>query len=185
MTDVTLFDAFWQATGEPPFEAHTRSCEECYRLSIRTSLRPEHKVIFMKRPPAGAQEVSRLVAHFFVFGSNRESASAATHEIALEEAHWHALDALLTVARFWELRENPRGGLDGSRYTLEAWKDGRAHQVERWSPNAMVPGGELFSVVTDYLERLAELAMFERELYERYAPEYVPRRRLLPGGNMA
>jgi hypothetical protein len=185
MSDATLFEAFWQATAEPPFEALTRSSAECYRLSIRTSLRPEHKVVRMQRPPAGAQEVSRLVAHFFVFGSDRNSASAATHEIALEEAHWRAMDALLAVASFWELGENSRGGLDGSTYTLEAWKDGRTHRVERWTPNAITPGGELFSVVTDYLERLAELAMFECELYERYAPGYVPRRRLLPRGNMA
>jgi hypothetical protein len=185
MSDVMLFEAFWQAIGEPPFEALTCTCTECYRLSIRTSLRPEHKVIRMQRPPAGSQEVSRLVAHFFIFGSERDSASAATNAIALEEAHWHAMDALMAVARFWELGENTRGGLDGSRYTLEAWKDGRAHQVARWSPNAVVPGGELFSVVTDYLERLAELAMFECELYQRYAPDYVPRRRLLPRGNMA
>jgi hypothetical protein len=184
MPEATLFDAFWQATGEQPFEALTRSCQECYRLSIQNSLRPEHKVIRMQRPPTGSQEVSRLVAHHFVFTSDRDSASAATHEIALDEAHWHAMDALLTVASFWELDKNERGGLDGSTYTLEAWKDGRTHQVARWSPNAVVPGGELFSVVTDFLERLAELAMFECELSKRYAPDYVPRRRLMPRGNM-
>jgi hypothetical protein len=185
MSDVMLFDGFWQATGEPPFEALTPTCAECYRLSIQTSLRPEHKVIRMQRPPVESQEMSRLVAHFFVFGSDRNSASRVTNEIALEKAHWHAMDALLGVAGFWELGENSRGGLDGSRYTLEAWKAGRTHQVSRWSPNAVVPGGELFAVVTDYLERLAELAMFECELYERYAPDYVSRRRLLPRGNMA
>jgi hypothetical protein len=184
MSDVMLFDGFWHATGEPSFDVLTRASAECYRLSIRTSLRPEHKVIRMQRAPAESKEVSRLVAHFFLFRSDR-SASTATNEIALEEAHWRAMDALLAVAGFWEMGENPRGGLDGSRYTLEAWKDGRAHQVSRWSPNAVVPGGELFAVVTDYLERLAELAMFECELCERYAPDYVSRRRLLPKGNMA
>jgi hypothetical protein len=185
MSDVTLFDAFWQATGELPFEALTGACAECYRLSIRTSLRREHKVVRMQQPPPGSQEVPRLVVHFFVFGPDRNSASAATNEIALEEAHWHALDALLAVANFWEMSEEARGGLDGSMYTLEAWKDGRTHKVSRWSPNAVVPGGELFAVVTDYMERLAELAMFECELYERYGPPgYVPRHRLLPRGNM-
>jgi hypothetical protein len=180
-----MFDAFWQATGEPPFDTLTASCEECYRLSVRTSLAPEYQVIRMQRPQAGSQEVSRLVAHFFVFAPGRQSATARTNEIALEEEHWRAMNALLTVAKFWELGENPRGGLDGAEYTLEAWKDGRVHTVSRWSPNAVVPGGELFAVVTDYLERLAELAMFECELYERYAPDYVPRRRLLARGNLA
>src|SRR4051812_16122036 len=123
MSDVMLFDAFWRATGETPLEALTRACAECYRLSIRTSLRPEHKVIRMQRPPGGSQEVSGLVAHFFVFGPDRNSASVATNEIGLEEVHWRAMDALLAVAGFWEMSEHARGGLDGSMYTLEGWKD--------------------------------------------------------------
>ncbi len=102
MSDAMLFDAFWRATGEQPFEALTRCCPECYRLSVRTSLRPEHKVIRMQRSQVGSQDLSRLTAHFFVFGSDRNSASSATSEIALEEAHWRAMDALLADARLWE-----------------------------------------------------------------------------------
>jgi hypothetical protein len=176
MSEV-LFDAFWQASGEPSFEALSPSCEEFYRLSIRTSLRPEHKIIRMQRPAS-------LVAYFFTFGPDLKSASAVKYEISLEEAHWRAMDALLDVAEFWGMGEDTSGGFDGATYTLEAWKRGRAHHVSRWSPSA-IPGGELFSVVTDYMERLAELAWFECELHERYAgPGYVPRHRLLPRGNI-
>jgi hypothetical protein len=90
--------------------------------------------------------------------------------MGLREAHWHALEALLGVSDFWGMPEDDRGGLDGASYTLEGWEDGRAHTVTRWSPDAVVSGGELLAVVTDYLERLGELAAFENELHERYAP---------------
>jgi|GEM_PF-6123318 len=40
--------------------------------------------------------------------------------------------------------------LNGAWYTLEVWRDARAHSVSCWSPNA-VPAGELFSVVADYM----------------------------------
>jgi hypothetical protein len=59
---------------------------------------------------------------------------------------------------------------------LEGWKAGRSHTVKRWSPDALFSGGELLAVVTDYLGRLAELAVLEcdSELRNRYVPDYVP-----------
>lgn len=180
-----LFDAFWRATGEPAFDALTASCAECYRISIETSLAPQHRIYRMQR---SAGEASRFVAHFFVFGANREEATAKTHEMTLEEPLWAALDALLAAAKFWDMpTENGRGGLDGSIYTLEAWKAGRRHTVVRWSPNPIFSGGELVAVVTDYLERLGELAVLEcdAEMRGRYVPEYVPLRQHYPRGNMA
>jgi hypothetical protein len=180
-----LFDAFWRATGEPAFDALTASCVECYRLSIETSRAPEHRVYRMQR---AVGEVSRFVAHFFVFGSSRDEATSKTHEMTLEEPLWTAFEALLTAARLWDLpRENGRGGLDGSTYRLEAWKAGRSHQVVRWSPNPIISGGELVAVVTDYLERLGELAILEcdAEMRGRYVPEYVPIRQHYPRGNLA
>jgi hypothetical protein len=182
-----MFDAFLRATGEPPFADLTAKYQECYRLKIETSLRAEHKTIRMQRRRENGVEDSRLIAHFFVFGRSKDDVQAATYEITLGEEHWRAMEALLAVARFWDMTENAHGGFDGSTYTLEAWKAGRSHEVKRWSPNVLVPGGELFSVVTDYLERLAELAMFECdvELLMRYAPEYVPKHRPVPRGNLA
>jgi hypothetical protein len=172
-----MFDAFWRATGESPFDTLTANYAECYRLTIRTSLSPQHQVVRMQRPRPASAEDSRLIVHFFKFGPDRDSVSVATDEITLDEDHWHAMEALLAVARFWDMTEDTRCGLDGSYYMLEAWKGSRSHTVTRWSPNAVVPGGELFAVVTDYLVRLAELASFECGLYERYAPGYVPKRR--------
>lgn len=180
-----LFDAFWRATGEPPFDALTASCAECYRLSIETSLAPQHRVYRMQRSPG---EVSRFVAHFFVFGASRDEATAETHQIALEEPLWGAFDAILAAARCWDMpMENGRGGLDGSTYRLEAWKAGRRHRVVRWSPNPIFSGGELLAVVTDYLERLGELAVLEcdAETRGRYVPDYVPLRQHYPRGNLA
>jgi hypothetical protein len=182
---TVLFDAFWRATGEPAFDALAASCTECYRLSIETSLAPQHRVYRMQR---SAGEVSRFVAHFFIFGASRDEAAARTHEMTLEEPMWSAFDALLAAARFWDMpTENRRCGLDGSTYTLEAWKAGRRHKVVRWSPNPIFSGGELIAVVTDYLERLGELAVLEcdAEMRGRYVPEYVPLRQHYPRGNLA
>jgi hypothetical protein len=180
-----LFDAFWRATGELAFDALTASYAECYRLSVQTSLAPQHRVFRMQRSPG---EVPRFVAHFFVFGASRDEATAKTHEITLEEHLWSALDALLAAARFWDMpTESGHCGLDGSTYALEAWKAGRRHKVVRWSPSPIFSGGELFAVVTDYLERLGELAVLEcdEELRGRYVPEYVPTRQHYPRGNLA
>jgi hypothetical protein len=180
-----LFDAFWRATGEPAFDALTASSAECYRLSIETSLAPQHRVYRMQR---SAGEVSRFVAHFFVFGASRDEATARTHEITLEEPLRSAFDALLAAARFWDMpTEDGRCGLDGSTYSLEAWKAGRRHKLVRWSPNPIFSGGELVAVVTDYLERLGELAVLEcdAEMRERYVPDYVPLRQHYPRGNLA
>jgi hypothetical protein len=180
-----LFDAFWRATGEPAFDALIASCAECYRLSIETSLVPQHRVYRMQR---SAGEVSRFVAHFFVFGASRDEATAKTHEIALEDPLWSAFDALLAAARFWDMpTDNGRCGLDGSTYRLEAWNVDRRHRVVRWSPNPIFSGGELLAVVTDYLERLGELAILEcdTEIRGRYVPEYVPLRQHYPRGNLA
>lgn len=180
-----LFDAFWRATGEPAFDALAASCAECYRLGIETSLAPQHRVYRMQR---SAGEVPRFVAHFFVFGPSRDEAAATTHEITVEEPLWRAFDSLLAAARFWDVpTENGRCGLDGSTYTLEAAKAGRRHRVVRWSPNPIFSGGELIAVVTDYLERLGELAVLEcdAELRGRYVPDYVPLRQHYPRGNLA
>ncbi len=180
-----LFDAFWRATDEPQFDALTAYCDECYRLSVETSLSPQHRVYRMQRSPS---DVSRFVAHFFVFGATRDEARAKKHEITLEEPLWGALHALLAASRFWEMStENERRGLDGSMYTMEAWKAGRSHKVMRWSPNPIFSGGELFAVVTDYLERLGELAILEGdlEIRGRYVPDYVPIRQHYPRGNLA
>jgi hypothetical protein len=133
-----MFDAFWQATGELPFDALTATCAECYRLSIETSLAPQHRVYRMQR---SLDRTTCFVAYFFVFGADRRVATAAAHEMAREEPLWRALDVLLAVAQFWEMpAESDRGGLDGSTYTLEAWKSGCAHRVVRWSPNPIVSG---------------------------------------------
>jgi hypothetical protein len=169
-----MFEEFWQATGEPSFDALATASPACYRLSIRASRAAQHKVIRMQRPPAGTLGAPRLVAHHFAFGPDRE-AVAISYEIGLTEAHWHALEVLLGVADFWRMTADDRVGLDGAIYTLEGWEDGRAHTVMRWSPNVVFPGGELLAVVTDYLERLGELAMFENDtdLRERYAPRSV------------
>jgi hypothetical protein len=166
-----LFDAFWYSTQEPRFDELAASYVECYRLSIETSLSPQHRIYRMQRSPG---EVSRFVVHFFVFGATRDEAAAKTHEITLEEPLWEAFDALLAAAQFWEMpTENGRCGLDGSRYTLEAWKAGRRHRVARWSPNPIFSGGELFALVTDFLERLGELAIVEcdSEIRRRYVPD--------------
>jgi hypothetical protein len=179
-----LFEEFWQATGERPFDALTPSSTERYRLSIETSLAPLHRVYRIQKSPI---DWSRFVAHFFVFGANRNEATARTHEISLEPPLWHAFDTLLATARFWELpTRSEYCGLDGSTYTLEGWKAGHAHKVVRWSPNPIWSGGELFAVVTDYLERLGELAMLEcdPELRESYAPDYVGIRQHYPRGNL-
>lgn len=180
-----LFDAFWRATQELRFDELAASCVECYRLSIETSLSPQHRIYRMQRSP---DEPSRFVAHFFEFGATPDEAAAKTHEITLEEPLWKAFDALLTAARFWEMpMENGCCGFDGSTYTLEAWKAGRRHRVGRWSPNPIFSGGELFALVTDFLERLGELSIVEcdSEIRGRYAPEYVPIRQHYPKGNIS
>jgi hypothetical protein len=170
-----MFEAFWQATGEPLFDALTAACAECYRLRIETSLAPRHRVFRIQRPLVGPPS---FVAHFFG-GMEQNRAAVQTHEITTEEPLWHALDVLLVVARFWELPEdNGRSGLDGAIYTLEGWKGRRSHKVIRWSPSPMFSGGELLALVTDYLDRLGELAVLEcdSEMRGRYVPDYVPTR---------
>jgi hypothetical protein len=177
-----MFEAFWRATGERPFRVLTARCVEVYRLTIETS-RADHRVYRVERSGAG---VTTFVAHFFVCGPRPEEPSAATHEIALDEPLWRALEVLLAVGRFWELpEEDSRCGLDGAIFTLEGWKADRSHRVVRWSPSPIFSGGELLAVVTDYLERLGELAILEcdREIRMRYVPEYVPKRLRVPRGN--
>jgi hypothetical protein len=58
--------------------------------------------------------------------------------------------------------------MDGETYTLEAFRGGRRHRIERWSPDPVGSGGELVCVVTDYLERLGFLAASRCELHQRY-----------------
>jgi hypothetical protein len=172
-----MFEAFWRATGEPPFDILTAACAECYRLRIETSLRPDHSAYRLQRPLVG---VPSLVAHFYT-GSARDRATVDTHRITVEEPLWGALAVLLEVARFWDLPEdNGRGGLDGATYTLEGWNAGRSHRVIRWSPDPVFSGGELLVLVTDYVRRLGELAVLEcdPEIRSRYVPEYVPKRQL-------
>src|SRR3712207_8647640 len=78
----------------------------------------------IRRPPR-----STLFPYTTLFRS-RDEATARTHEITLEEPLWSAFDALLAAARFWDMpTESGRCGLDGSTYTLEAWKAGRRHKV--------------------------------------------------------
>src|SRR5437016_5756804 len=95
-----MFDAFWGATGEPPFDALVAYCVECYRLSIETSLTPQHRVYRMQRGPFGE---SRFVAHYSKGGDQEKKAAVKTYEIALEEPLWDALHALLAAGRFWVL----------------------------------------------------------------------------------
>jgi hypothetical protein len=179
-----LFDAFWYATAEPAFDTLTTSCAECYRLSVETALAPQHRVFRLQRSPG---EAALFTAHFFMFGVNREEAAAKTHEMILDDPLWNGFHALLAAARFWDLpTEGGRRGLDGAIYTLEAWKEVRRHKVVRWSPNPIFSGGELMAVITDYLERLGQLAILEcdSEVRSRYVPEYVPVRQHYLHGNM-
>ena len=150
-----MFEEFMAVTGELPFGELIATCPECYRLCIHGS-RWDHQVIRMQRPLAGTPGVPRLVAHFIHWWPETKT-TATAYEISLREVEWQGMDSLLTVADFWNLTKNDYSGLDGAVYTLEAWKNGRVHTVSRWSPGA-VPAGELFSVVTDYMRRLAELA---------------------------
>jgi hypothetical protein len=162
------FEQFWLATGERPFDALVDASAECYRLSVRSSQRPDHRIVRLQRPSLESAAGSELVAHYFQFGADK-AASAWTHRIPLELRHWTGLAALFGVAEFWELPERiDRGGLDGATYTLEAFRDGRRHRIERWSPHSVASGGELVCVVTDYLEQLAWLAAYRCELYQRY-----------------
>jgi hypothetical protein len=162
------FEVFWVATGERPFDSLVAGLAECYRLSVRTSRGANHRVFRMQRPSAESAAGSELVAHYIQFGEGR-TVSAGTHRIPLEARHWTGLGALLAVAGFWELPERiDRGGLDGETYTLEAFRDGRRHRVERWTPMLVASGGELVCVVTDYIQRLGELAAYRCELYQRY-----------------
>ena len=121
------FEAFWRATEEPSFAALSASCTEFYRLSIETSLAPQHRVYRLQK---SAGEPLQFVAHFFVFGANREEAAAKTHQIILNETLWEAFDVLLLAADFWQLpAESGSCGFDGSTYTLEAWKAGRRRPI--------------------------------------------------------
>lgn len=162
------FPNFWQLTGEEPFGSLAESFTECYRLTINASLGHDYRVIRLQRPVANTAVGSELVAHFGMF-DGKGKVSADTFQIALAEDHWQGLRALLAVAGFWQLpARSDRAGLDGATYTLEASEPGRRHTVERWSPNCVVSGGELFCVATDYLQRLGELASYKCELYKRY-----------------
>jgi hypothetical protein len=162
------FDDFWLATGEPPFDALIAGLAECYRLSVRSSLGANHRVFRMQRASAESAVGSELVAHYIQSGEGH-TVEAWTHRIPLEAQHWAGLAALLAVAGFWELPERiDRGGLDGETYTLEAFRGGRRLRVERWSPHPVASGGELVCVVTDYIERLGDLAAYRCELYKRY-----------------
>lgn len=179
---IAMFEAFWRATGERPFRELTSGCAECYRLTVETS-GAEHRVYRVERSGAA---MATFVAHFFVWGPRHEEPSAATHQIELEQPLWEALEALLAAGQFWALPEEARRcGLDGSAFTLEGCKAGRSHRVVRWSPDPIFSGGELLAVVTDYLERLGELAILEGdpEMRMRYVPEYVPKRHRLQRGN--
>jgi len=162
------FEAFWLATGEQPFNATAVGLDECYRLSIRTSRGANHRVFRMQRPSLDSATGSELVAHFIQF-EEASAVSAWTHRIPLEAQHWSGLAALLAVAGFWELPERiDRGGLDGVTYTIEAFRTGRRHRIERWSPDPVASGGELLCVVTNYMERLGFLAAYRCELHKQY-----------------
>jgi hypothetical protein len=162
------FEAFWLATGEQSFDAAVAGLAECYRLSVRTSRGANHRVFRMQRPSLESASGSELAAHFIQLGE-ASAVSAWTHRIPLEARHWSGLAALLAVAEFWELPERiDRGGLDGETYTLDAFRAGRRHRIERWSPDPVASGGELVCVVTDYLERLGFLAAYRCELHKRY-----------------
>ena len=178
---VFSFSKFWEETGEPSIDDLVGSCAEYYRLIIEHSYYHYNKIIRMQRPTC-TQEKSRLIVHCCMYGSPSTSKSKSTHEIWLDEVHWKAMDSLLNASDFWEIGEDLRGGFDGGKYTVEAWKNERFHQVTRWSPNAVIPGGELFSIVTDFLQRLAELAEFEcsDDLQDRYHGhnKYIPKRRI-------
>lgn len=163
-----MFETFWLACGEQPFDLAVAGLAECYRLSVRTSRGEGHRVFRMQRPSPESASGSELVAHFFRFGADN-AASAWTHRIPLEASHWSGLAALLEVAGLWELPERiERGGFDGATYAIEAFRAGRRHRVDRWSPDPVGSGGELVCVVTDYLKRLGMWAAYRGELHERY-----------------
>ncbi len=181
-----FFDAFWKETGEKSFETLIRPDGECYRLLVRTGPNAQHRVFRLIRPSVHSSADSEFVAHFFVFADDLKNASARTYEFPLENHHWHGLHAAFAVAALWQLPARfDRVGFDGAFYTIEAYCPGHRRTIERWSPNPVMFGGELFCVVTDYLERLGQLAEYrcDRDLRERYgcAPRGGQRAPRLPG----
>jgi hypothetical protein len=182
-----LFDAFWQATAEAPFEVLTASSVECYRLIDRHAHGSEHHVYRMQRPLRESAEGSQFVYHYFVWTEN-EKPSAWTTCMSLEQALWNAMEVLLNTACFWELPDEDRGARfvhGGATYTLEAWKAGRSHTVTRRSPCPLISGGELLSIVIHYIQQLASLALLEGDASWRaqYHPEYVPKRQVPKGSH--
>jgi len=55
-------------------------------------------------------------------------------ERCLSEAEWHGVAELLTLCDFWHLPSMTGNvGLDGESWTLEGFRTGQYHSVERWS----------------------------------------------------
>ncbi|MDT5121471.1 MAG: hypothetical protein QOC96_953 [Acidobacteriota bacterium] len=55
---------------------------------------------------------------------------------SLTESEWDKFIALLEQTCYWKMptEDNKGGGLDGARWILEGYKEGRYHVVDRWSP---------------------------------------------------
>jgi hypothetical protein len=169
-----LFVEFRQATGESTFDVLCVDGSECYRLSVEAARGVEHYVYRLQKL---TNDEIWFVGHRFVHGSSGEEVGAITYRFEPGRPLWDALQTLLEVSRFWELPEkNEYLVLDGCECTLEAWKEGRKHVVERAAPDPFISRGELFSLVSYYFHTLYRLAMLEcdDELRRRYCPDYVP-----------
>ncbi|MEL6106723.1 MAG: hypothetical protein AAFU85_11820 [Planctomycetota bacterium] len=163
---MTRFNEFWLATAEPSFESFVTNGVDCCRLVIDASRDANHCAIRLQRSQDGAD--AYVLAPFYQHGTDG-GADCSTYKTQLDATHWAGLHSLLDVCRFWQMPiDNNRYGLDGVTYTFDVYLDGRQHRVVPWSPDPVASRGELFCVVTDYLERLAMLAAYDCKLHKRY-----------------
>lgn len=162
------FEKFWKVTGEPAFESLVKEFGECYRLTIRGSIRSDHEVIRISRT---SSRQSTLTAHFVRYAD--EKPGNIKYELVIKNSILAAVRALMESCRFWKLEPDEQMKAqcrDGRMRTFEAWHRGQLKVVRRHEPNPLLYPGELFGALTTYMEWLGHYAyvMCDLELRKRY-----------------
>ena len=128
-----LHEMQWQRLGERPLFESPSPPKHVYRLMWTPSFHP-YAVVRIE----GDEPPYRLAARRGPDAARRESDHLPRETtFVLSKTEHHVFEALLATSDFWELPTIPTPevtGLDGTRWLLEAFVDGRYHLVDRWMP---------------------------------------------------
>jgi hypothetical protein len=86
---------------------------------------------------------SRLIARILSGAGGYDPGTVVRDTVvSLQSTEWVELQAAIEKSSFWAAPQVPPDsllGLDGSRWILEGYREGRYHVVDRWSPERNGP----------------------------------------------